>query len=393
MGKIVDENGFWLIKDNPISKAGVYPYLGRTVASILDPDKMYNVLRPEKELGAPETVSSFDGVPFTDEHEMIGEGFTPYDQRPAGGILMNPTFKNGVIYGDLKIFSEDLKNKIISGKKQLSIGYVCDYQVKKGEYNGQPYDAVQCNIRGNHLALVDRGRMGKDVRVYDHVDQKITFDSMDFDKSVMDEQTKGEENMAEKEESRKAEDARVDKRKLIDEIGGMAKSFGANEEQIRTIIKKAEAIAYNDSSRGTANDESDKKNNEEKKKEEPPMRKAEDAAPVRSTPATATMDKDEMYREFKQRFERERSLVENLTKHIGTFACDGMTPEEIALYGCQKLGLDAANGHDAEVALRTYFAVSKKSPTYALDESPQKPWWAEDEAPIDDCLRDYLDGK
>src|SRR5690606_18632680 len=42
----------------------------------------------------------------------------------------------------------------------------------------QPYDAVQKEIRGNHLALVDRGRTGPDVAVQDRY--PITCDSAEF---------------------------------------------------------------------------------------------------------------------------------------------------------------------------------------------------------------------
>lgn len=398
MGKIVDENGFWLIKNNPVSKAGVFPYLGRSISPVLDPDKLYNVLRPEEELSSEKTISSFDTVPFMEGHEMIGEHYKHFDDRKTGGVMTNATYKDGILYGDLKIFSEDMKNKILNGKKELSLGYVCDYKLKKGVYNGQPYDAVQTNLRGNHIALVDRGRMGSDVRVYDQHQRQITFDSIDFNQeNVMEQTNKGENNMAEENKSREAEDAKVDKRKLIDKIGGMAKSIGASEEQIRTFIKTAEEIAYNDSSRGTANDEEEKKKAEDaekksekeelKKEEEPNGKKAEDAAPV-----SVALDEDALYRKFEQRYAKKNALVSKLKEHIGTFACDGMTPEEIAVFGCEKLGLDAANGHDAEVALNTYFKVAKKSPTYALDESQRKPF-AQDQAPLDDCLKDYLAGK
>ena len=126
---------------------------------------------------------------------------------------------------------------------------------------------------------------------------------------------------------------------------------------------------------------------EPKKEEEPNGKKAEDAAPV-----SVALDEDALYRKFEQRYAKKNALVSKLKEHIGTFACDGMTPEEIAVFGCEKLGLDAANGHDAEVALNTYFKVAKKSPTYALDESQRKPF-AQDQAPLDDCLKDYLAGK
>lgn len=174
--KKVDDSGFWKIENNPITKAGVYPYLGRQISPKLEPNKIYYVYRPLSELTNPETIESFNVVPMINDHEMIGEGFTPYDKRPAGGILFNPVANDKGLNGDLKIYSDKLKNEIKSGKKELSLGYFCDYELSEGEFNGQRYDAIQRNIRGNHIALVNKGRMGSDVRVYDHA---ITMDSMD----------------------------------------------------------------------------------------------------------------------------------------------------------------------------------------------------------------------
>ena len=42
------------------------------------------------------------------------------------------------------------------------------------EFEGQHYDAIQRDIIFNHIALVDEGRMGSDVRVMD----SFTFDSI-----------------------------------------------------------------------------------------------------------------------------------------------------------------------------------------------------------------------
>ena len=45
-----DINGWAEIKGNPISKVGVFPYSGQQIAPDLEPDKIYNVFRSEKEL-------------------------------------------------------------------------------------------------------------------------------------------------------------------------------------------------------------------------------------------------------------------------------------------------------------------------------------------------------
>lgn len=186
MVKEVDSNGFWRIKNNPLSKEGVFPYLGRQIDKSLEPNKIYWVYRPMSEISNPETVESFNAAPLIDEHEMIGDGWTKYDDRPAGGVVYNTHAKDGKLYGDIRIYSEKLKDEIESGKKELSMGYECNYEAQHGVFDGKEYDFVQKNLRGNHIALVNRGRMGSDVRVYDH----FTFDTLEgigeFEMETMD---------------------------------------------------------------------------------------------------------------------------------------------------------------------------------------------------------------
>jgi hypothetical protein len=55
-----------------------------------------------------------------------------------------------------------------AGKRELSAGYTCDIEWTSGTLDdGTEYDAIQRNIRGNHLALVDRGRAGPECRIGD----------------------------------------------------------------------------------------------------------------------------------------------------------------------------------------------------------------------------------
>ena len=178
MGKNVDDNGYWLIKHNPVTKEGVFPYLGKSIDSSLEPEQIYMVYRPYESISSEETLESFNCVPLIENHEMLGEGFTPYDNRKADGVLFNTMSENGVMYGDIKIFSENLKKCIEHGKKELSIGYTCDYVKEKGDFNGENYDYKQLNIIGNHIALVEKGRAGRDVRVYD---KAITYDYLDIE--------------------------------------------------------------------------------------------------------------------------------------------------------------------------------------------------------------------
>lgn len=178
MTKKVDDNGWWIIKDNPLSKVGIYPYLGKQIDDSLEPNKIYRVFRPAEELLNEETVKSFNLVPLVNDHEMLGKDFKPAEEKGIDGIIYNPRVAHGdMLMGNIKIYSEKMMRDIKNGKKELSMGYTCTYDLTPGDWDGQHYDVVQRNLRGNHVALVDKGRMGSDVRVYD---KHICCDSMDI---------------------------------------------------------------------------------------------------------------------------------------------------------------------------------------------------------------------
>ena len=187
MSKKVDANGYWYIKHNPVSKEGVFPYLGHTISEDCEPNKIYKVYRPAKTL--KESVDSWDNPPkpFIDDHEMLGEGFTAIDERPVQGIIYNPVCEDGGLYCDIAVYSEDLKHNIENGKKELSLGYFCKYRKQRGVFKGEVYDYVQEDMVGNHIALVDAGRYGSDVKVFD---RKCTMDSMSLD-GAFEEQSSG----------------------------------------------------------------------------------------------------------------------------------------------------------------------------------------------------------
>lgn len=75
---------------------------------------------------------------------------------------------------------------------------------------------------------------------------------------------KDEEEKMDKE----VENEDVDKRKLIDEVAGMMKSAGCDDEVIRTAIGKMEKIGYDRSEAGTADNKKAKNADEEEKEEE-----------------------------------------------------------------------------------------------------------------------------
>lgn len=183
MSKIVDENSFWLWHDVPLSLEGVFKYKGATINLPhlnLDPSKFYNVYRPKEEL--EKAAPTFEALPFFENHTTVGDKEIfekKYDEKPAQGVVFRTKFLINKLLGCVKVFSEDLKGKIGKGLKGLSLGYSCDYEYKKGVWNGIPYDFIQKNLVGNHLALVPRGRMGASVAL-DQIELKMPCNGRSF---------------------------------------------------------------------------------------------------------------------------------------------------------------------------------------------------------------------
>lgn len=139
-------------------------------------------------------------------------------------------------------------------------------------------------------------------------------------------------------------DAEVDKRKLIDEIGGILKDK-VSEEIIRTIMGKAEEIAYNDSTAETADDEEET----EEVKEEAEEKEDKKVASL-----------DEMEKALLARLSRKAELVKQLTPIIGAFDSADMTEKEVAAYACKKLNLSAAMD-EAPAVVKGYLAGRAKT--------------------------------
>lgn len=172
--RVIDGNGWMFIPKNPISKAGVFPYLGSEITGAPEPNRVYSVFRPPEEL--EKAAETFKLLPIIDEHELLGEKGVSTDERPAAGFTgENVTYEHPYLYAPLKITSPKLMNTIKGGKVELSPSYFLDYEPSEGVYEGQSYQYIQRIRAGNHLALVSRGRTGADVAVLDH--QTFAFDT------------------------------------------------------------------------------------------------------------------------------------------------------------------------------------------------------------------------
>lgn len=352
--RVKDLNGWYEIKENPLTKVGVFPYLGKQIDDSLEPDQIYQVLRPAEELADAETQQSFRLLPWIDDHVMLGspsEGLTAPEKKGIQGVVGEDiTFDGEYLKANIKVFSEKLAKQIESGKKELSIGYRCLYELTPGVYNGQQYDAIQRSIRGNHLALVDEGRAGPDVSVLDH--WKVTLDKKEFVK------------MEDKKPEGKAMDEGMQEiHKLLSEIlmavkGGAftTQAEAAHAADVDPSDYFAKKVMITDESNDDTDEDDDEDMDVAADEKKGDMEKPMDKKEMEDKKAKDYHGMDE--KEFTIRLAERDRLAKKLSPHIGVFDHSDKTLDEVATYGMEKLKLNCKKGHEISF-LEGYLAAAK----------------------------------
>lgn len=121
-------------------------------------------LRTPEEVFKADSLQSFAFSPLTNDHppEMLTAENT---REYSVGVIGPPVRDDDHVRAEVVAMDKKAIADLEAGKTQLSCGYVCDVETKPGTWNGQPYDAVQRNIRGNHVAIVDVARAGPTARI------------------------------------------------------------------------------------------------------------------------------------------------------------------------------------------------------------------------------------
>jgi hypothetical protein len=153
------------------ARTGVYQYTGSEVDPKnehgLRDQALVNVLRDEETVFDKKTVHSFIGKPVTIDHPR--EAVTADNWKDhASGVIMGALRDGEYQAFDLLITDKAAIEAVDSGKRELSNGYAADLAF--GDFkavDGTVCQARQVSIRGNHVALVDRGRAGPECRIAD----------------------------------------------------------------------------------------------------------------------------------------------------------------------------------------------------------------------------------
>lgn len=340
-----DTNGWFEIKGNPLSKVGIFDYSGAQIGAPPDQaGRVFRVFRPEEELSDADAVASFRLAPIIDDHEMLGGTHTPAEQKGVHGVIgEDVSFKDGVLSGNIKVFSSTLAEKIKNGKTELSCGYRCRYDFTPGTWNGQPYDVVQRTLRGNHLALVDEGRMGPEISVLDHL--VFTVDAKEkppvVDNAKLIEALQALINMIQEGTAPAGDPPTAPPAPVKDEEPAPEAAPPAGDPP------KVETEDGDEDKPEVATEDSKLKAQVAKLQGE--------LAALKSAPVA--MDEKSLVAALAQKAD----LASRLSLHVGTFDHASMTVADVATYGVTKLGIKCPKGQET-TALDAYL-LAKTVPT------------------------------
>lgn len=159
----------YLVADARVARTGIQIYLGSEVGR---PDlATVRVYRPGSEVFSQDTLRSVAHRPVTNDHPDEAVSADNWKEHAVGQTGDEVTGEGIYIRVPLMVSDGETIGLIERGKRELSAGYSCNLDWTGGvTKDGDPYDAVQKNIRFNHVAIVRAGRAGSKIRIGDSAD-------------------------------------------------------------------------------------------------------------------------------------------------------------------------------------------------------------------------------
>ncbi len=154
LARLDKQTGF-LQLDARLTTVGVFKYSDAE-------GNVWGELRTETEVFSDDSMRSFHLVTATNEHP---DAFVDIDnvRDVQVGTVGSDVRRDGVfVRASIVITDASTILAIQRGKCQLSCGYTSEVIAETGVANGDKFDGVQTKIRGNHVAIVTKGRAGPD---------------------------------------------------------------------------------------------------------------------------------------------------------------------------------------------------------------------------------------
>lgn len=156
----------YLVAEAKAVRTGIQLYLGGEVGK---PDmKIVRVYRPAEEVFADASLQSFTHAPVTVNHPRDAVNSANWKDLAVGEVSTAAKKDGDWVWLPLILKDAAAISDVEAGKRELSAGYECSLDWTAGTTDdGQQFDAVQRNIKINHLAIVDAARAGSQARIGD----------------------------------------------------------------------------------------------------------------------------------------------------------------------------------------------------------------------------------
>lgn len=164
-----DVDGRLHVAVSPITKANICAYYGSEIPNSqalgLEPGRRYYLLRHPEEL--EKAASSFNNLPILDKHVYV-KASNPQKKNIVGTTGSEAAFDGKYLKNSLTIWDDSAIAGIETEiQDEISSSYHYRADMTPGVFENEKYDGVMRDIIGNHVALVETGRAGSDVVVFD----------------------------------------------------------------------------------------------------------------------------------------------------------------------------------------------------------------------------------
>lgn len=161
----LDESTGFLTARGVLARTGIQNYRAVEIGLDGDPMRIVRVYRPHSEVFDKQSMASFENRPLTIEHPSELVTADNWRQHAVGEVRDVQRDGNNLV-GTVIVKDSEAIKLVQDGLRELSNGYLNMLEFTPGTTpNGESYDAVQRQIRGNHVALVKRARCGSECRL------------------------------------------------------------------------------------------------------------------------------------------------------------------------------------------------------------------------------------
>jgi hypothetical protein len=176
IGKVRKTDEGYLQGDAAIAKVGILTYAktdGGYVNELVTDETLFEI----------DSMKSLQMKPITNAHpkETVLDSKT-VKRRKVGFTGETVKQDEDFLTSSVLITDDDAIQSVTGGRQELSPGYTCKLLLQPGVFQGIKYDAIQLERRYNHVALCDKARGGKDLRLnLDNVERCDGFEIEKFD--------------------------------------------------------------------------------------------------------------------------------------------------------------------------------------------------------------------